>query len=240
VTNGSGLATFTAVTVSKPGQGYTLIAHAGTGTSAASSPFTIYAATSFSVSAPSTIQAGTPFTITVTALDAKKQPDTTYVGTVHFSGPTPALPDYQFQPSDNGQQTFTVTLNHAGLQSIAVADAWKTTAKGSASITVTPATLSGFLVSGVPVNAVHNMAYTFTVTAVDIYGNTIIGYLGTVVFSITGGAAVLPTPYTFTALDKGKHSFKATLQTVGSDQSLNATDQSDPLVTGAEIGITVK
>lgn len=240
-TNSAGVATFTGVTVSKSGQGYTLVAHAGTGISTASSPFTIYAATHFGIVAPSgPIQAGTPFQITVTALDAKNNPDPTYVGTVQFAGFTPPLPDYQFQSSDNGQHTFTVTLDHAGLDSITVADTLKTTAKGSASVTIVPAAISGFLVTGFPPSAEHNTSYTFTVTAVDSYGNTVTGYLGTVEFSNTGGTALLPGPSTFTAADKGKATFKATLETVGSGQSLTATDENDASITGTENDITVK
>jgi hypothetical protein len=240
MTNSAGVATFTGITVSRPGQGYTLIAHSGTGTSEASSPFTIYTATHIGVVASaSSVQAGSPFTITVTALDATNQPDPTYVGTVHFTGPTPPLPDYSFQPTDAGHQTFTVTLDHAGTQSITVADAWKTTAKGSATVTVTPAGLHGFTVIGFPLNALHTTAYSFTVTAVDTYGNTITDYQGTVTFTNVGGTALLPSPYAYTTLDKGKHVFKATLQTAGGDQSLAVTDQNDLTVTGTETGITV-
>ncbi len=238
LTNSAGVAAFTGLTVSKPGQGYTLIAHAGTGTSSASSPFTIYAGTHFGIALPTTpIQAGTPFTITVTALDAKNHPDPSYLGTVHFGGVT--LPDYPFQPADNGQQTFTVTIDRAGLQSITAADTGKSTVKGSARVTITPAALSGFLVAGFPLSAVHNVAYSFTVTAVDTYGNTIAGYLGTVQFSNTGGTALLAGPYTFTAVDKGKHTFKATLQTVGTNQSLTATDTDNPSITGTDSDINV-
>jgi hypothetical protein len=240
-TDSAGLATFASLTVSKPGQGYTLVAHAGTGTSSASTPFTVYATTHFSIStSTSTVQAGTSFTITVTALDAQNHPDPSYVGMIQFSGPNPPLADYQFLPSDEGQKTFTVSLDRAGLQAITVADTWKTTAKGSVSVTVTPAALSGFLISGFPLSVVHNTAASFTVTAVDAYGNTITNYLGTVQFSNSGGAALLPDPYTFTTLDKGKHTFKATLQTIGSNQSLTATDENDTSITGTETGITVK
>ncbi len=240
-TSSAGLATFASLTVSKPGQGYTLVAHAGTGTSSASTPFTVYTATHFSIStSASTVQAGTSFTITVTALDAQNHPDPSYMGTIQFTGPTPLLPDYQFIPSDDGQKTFTVSLDRAGLQAITVADTWKTTAKGSVSVTVTPADLSGFLISGFPLSVVHNTASSFTVTAVDAYGNTIADYVGTVQFSNSGGTALLPDAYTFTTLDKGKHTFKATLQTVGSNQSLTATDENDLSITGTETGITVK
>jgi hypothetical protein len=243
MTNASGIATFTAVAVSKAGVGYTLVAHSGAGTSTPSAAFTVYAATHFSVIASTTTsQAGSSFTITVTALDSLNHQDPTYVGTVHFSSTSSPLAvlqgDYTFQPSDNGQQTFTVMLNRAGVQSVTATDTLKSTVKRSANVTITPGPMSGFLVTGLP-KATHNLAYSFTVTAVDSYGNTIPDYLGVVQFSNTGGTAILPTPYQFMPLDKGKRTFKATLQSLGANQSLMVTDQDNSSYTGTENGIDV-
>jgi hypothetical protein len=245
-TGSNGVATFTGLTVSKPGQGYTLVAHAGTGTSAPSTGFTVYSATHFglSLSSGSQAQAGTSFTVTVTALDAGNHPDPTYVGTVHFSSTAFPLadlpPDYTFQPGDNGQKTFTVTLKRAGLQSLTVADTLKATFQGSANVTVSAAAFSQFAVSGIPLNPLVNVAYSFTVIAEDAFGNTVTDYLGTVDFTNAGGTALLPGPYIFMATDKGRHVFKATFQTRGSNQSLTATDQNNPGDTGTESGITVQ
>ena len=69
LTASNGLATFSAASVSKAGQGYTLVARAGAGTSAPSSAFTVYSTTHFGL-IPSSAQAGTSFQVTVTALDA--------------------------------------------------------------------------------------------------------------------------------------------------------------------------
>jgi hypothetical protein len=245
VTNSVGVATFSAVTLSKASQGYTLVAHSGTGTSVPSSAFTIYTTTHFGVtfSIGSHVQAGTSFTVTVTARDALNHPDLTYVGTIHFTStasPLADLPaDYTFQPGDNGQQTFTVTLKRAGLQSVTVADTLTPTFKGSASATVSAAALSQFLVTGYPLSVAVNTSHTFTVIAQDAYGNTVTGYLGTVVFSNTGGTAVLPGPYTFKATDLGRHVFSAIFKTAGPGQSLTVTDQSNSSDTGSENGINV-
>jgi hypothetical protein len=244
-TNSSGLATFAAVSLSKPGQGYTLVARAGTGVSAPSSAFTIYTTSHFRVSFSigSQVQAGTSFTVTVSAMDAHNNPDPTYVGTIHFSStssPLADLPaDYTFQPGDNGQQSFTVTLKRAGLQSVTVSDVLAPAFKGSASTTVTAAAFSQFLVSGYPLNVAVNTAHSFTVVAQDAFGNTVTGYVGTVDFSNTGGTAVLPGPYTFKATDNGRHLFYAIFKTVGAGQSLIVTDQNDLSDTGSENGITV-
>jgi hypothetical protein len=143
LTNSTGLATFTALTVSKPGQGYTLIAHAGSAITTASSPFTIYATTHFGLTVSSNqVPSGTAFTVTVTALDAFGKPDPTYLGTIHFSSTAPPaianLPaDYTFAPSDNGQASFTVTLDSAGAQTLTVTDLGKATVKGTVKLTIT-------------------------------------------------------------------------------------------------------
>jgi hypothetical protein len=245
LTDASGLATFKALTVSKGGVGYTLVARSGTGTSSPSPAFTVYKATHFKLttSVVSPVVAGTSFTVTVTALDGLNHPDPTYVGTVHFSSTASPMADlpayYTFQPADNGQQTFTVTLKRSGLRSVTVADTFKATVKGTKSLTVTPAALSQFLVSGYPLTTVHGVVHSFTVTAVDAFGNRVTSYRGTIQFTNANGTAVLPGPYKFTALDAGRHTFKATFQTPGPDQSLTVTDLSDPTITGTEGGITV-
>jgi hypothetical protein len=73
-----------------------------------------------------------------------------------------------------------------------------------------------------------------------MYGNTVTGYLGTVGFTNAGGAALLPAPYTFTTLDKGRHVFTAKLLTVATGQSITVTDENFPTITGTESNITVK
>src|SRR5205807_1831331 len=61
---------------------------------------------------------------------------------------------------------------------------------------------------------------------------------GTVHFTTTDGAAVLPADYSFVAGDNGAHSFSATLKTVGS-QSITATDTATNSINGSQSGITV-
>src|SRR5262249_35094922 len=163
-TNSSGLATFAAVTLSKPGQGYTLVAHAGTGTSAPSSAFTIYSTTHFGVSFSigSHVQAGTSFTVTVTALDAHNKPDPAHLVSPSSGAPAPPLgafrADYTLRPRHNGHENFTETFKRAGLESIPVADVLAPPLKGTASTTVTAAALSQFLVTGYPLTVAVNTA----------------------------------------------------------------------------------
>jgi adhesin/invasin len=72
----------------------------------------------------------------------------------------------------------------------------------------------------------------------DAYGNLATGYTGTLAFSSSDTAAVLPTHYMFTAADGGKHKFKATFHTVGT-QSLTATDTLTTALSVTQTGITV-
>ena len=82
------------------------------------------------------------------------------------------------------------------------------------------------------------MAHNVTVTAKDAFGNTATGYLGTVHFTSSDGAAVLPANYTFVAGDNGTHTFSVTLKTVGT-QSITATDTVTGTITGTQSGIVV-
>src|SRR5437763_11108824 len=65
-------------------------------------------------------------------------------------------------------------------------------------------------------------AFTVTVTAQDANGNVAAGYAGTVHFTSSDAAAVLPADYTFVPADSGTHTFSVTLKTAGS-RSVTAT-----------------
>src|SRR5204863_507644 len=69
----------------------------------------------------------------------------------------------------------------------------------------------------------------------DRYGNTVTGYSGTVAFSSSDSAAILPGNSTLT---KGSGTFTAAMETVGT-QSLTATDTGNSSLTGTQSGIKV-
>jgi hypothetical protein len=108
---------------------------------------------------------------------------------------------------------------------------------GEGAILIPVPALSSWLVTGFPSPTTAGASGTFTVTAEDSSGHVIPGYTGTVHFTSTDGAAVLPADYTFTAADNGVHTFSAVLKTAGS-QSLSVTDVAAG-VTGTQGGITV-
>jgi uncharacterized repeat protein (TIGR03803 family) len=140
-----------------------------------------------------------------------------------------------------------LTLSSAGVLS------GTPTAAGSASFTVTATDSTGatgsqaytlaaypatFGVTGFPAVISAGVTGTLTVEALDVSGNVIPSYTGTVHFTSSDHQAVLPADYTFTAADQGGHTFTATLKTAGS-QSITVTDTTNGSVTGSDTGIGV-
>ena len=82
------------------------------------------------------------------------------------------------------------------------------------------------------------VAHSFTVTALDAFGNVATGYTGTVAFSSSDPIASLPASYTFTAADAGVHTFTAVLKRAGT-QFIQAIDTVNGSIIGAENGIAV-
>src|SRR5439155_11789809 len=79
--------------------------------------------------------------------------------------------------------------------------------------------------------ATAGTSFSVTITAQNASGATDTGYLGTIHFTSSDAQGVLPANYTFTATDKGSHTFTVTLKTAGS-QSIAATDVVSSAVTG--------
>jgi len=197
-------------------------------------------ATRLFVSTPSTATAGSPFTCTVTALDSLGRTSTDYIGQVHFSSSdsAPALPaDYTFASTDAGSHTFTAgaTLNTPGTQTISANDTGTDTINGqSIPITVSPGPVTQFAVSALsPVTS--GTSFSVSVTSLDEQGNTNSTYDGTVHFTSTDGAAVLPVN---SHLTSGHGSFSTILNTTPS-QTISATDTVTSSITGNTGPITV-
>jgi len=185
--------------------------------------------------------AGISHSFTVTALDASNNPVPGYAGAVHFTSTDPmaTLPgDYTFTGADSGTHTFAATLKTAGSQSLTATDTATGSITGTQAVTVSPAAASHLTVTGFPSTTAPGVSHTFTVTALDAFGNTASGYVGTIRLTSSDAAAILPSDYTFGAADQGTHSFPATLNTAGA-QTLTATDTVSAALTGSQTGITV-
>jgi Ca2+-binding RTX toxin-like protein len=204
----------------------------GTLTSSVSVTVNAAAVAGFQVSvSATTVTAGVSLTVTVTAVDAYGNVITGYQGSIHFtsSDGQASLPgDYTFTPDDNGTHTFTATLLTAGTQSIMVTDldtGLLTGASGNIAVNAAVAdhfqiTVSPGITSGTP--------FDLTVTVLDAFGNVVLGYQGTITFTVTDSDpnVVIPVPYTFSPdSDAGVHTFAAgfVLITPG-DQTITVTD----------------
>jgi hypothetical protein len=79
------------------------------------------------------------------------------------------------------------------------------------------------------------VAFGFTVMALDQFNNAVPAYAGTVHFTSSDGAAVLPANATLT---NGTRTFAATLKTAG-NQTIGATDTANTSITGVSNPIAV-
>jgi hypothetical protein len=196
---------------------------------------------------PAKITAGVQGTFRVTVQDLygntiNKAPFFTDTVSFTSSDPQAVLPaNYTFTTADAGVHDFTATLKTAGNDTITVLDATNSAiVPGSQSgIIVQPAAMTQLGVSGVPPFITSGSSYSLTVAAQDAFGNTVPGYLGTVTFTSSDAAAVLPANYTFVSADNSTHSFMVTLKTPGS-QSITATDTVTSSFTGTQSNIQVQ
>ena len=170
-------------------------------------------ATHFIITAPSNATAGVPFAYTVTAVDDLNNVDTNYGGTVHFTSSdlSPAG-----LPADvtlvNGTGTFNATMFKAGVQLIQAYDLPSLSISGySNNINVGAGQAYSFGFN-VPSNVMPGVPFTFTVFAVDAYGNPGASGTGWVVFSSSDGLATVPEN---AILTNGIGTFTATMRTAG-------------------------
>jgi esterase/lipase superfamily enzyme len=195
------------------------------------------AATHFAVSVPSAATAGVAFSGTVTALDQFNNTATGYTGTVQFtsSDGQAVLPaNYTFTGGNAGVQSFSFTLKTSGNQTVTATDAASSITGTSGAVTVS-AVAATHLVVSLPSSATAGVAFSGTVTAKDQFGNTATGYAGTVHFTSSDGAAILPADSTLTS---GVGTFSFTLNTSGS-KSVTATDTVTSSITGTSGAVTV-
>jgi hypothetical protein len=176
--------------------------------------------------------AGQAFQLQVRALDAFGNLATQAANVIHLSTFNPSSELPADAPLVNGTGLFSVTLKTAGT--------WNVTATAPASpflsastnlFYVHPAPAASFQLS-FPPQVSSQTPLTVEVTALDAYGNTAIGYLGTLQLS-AGTGAELPPAYTFQISDEGRHTFTVSFATAGT-QMLRATDSTLTGITGQQ------
>jgi len=176
---------------------------------------------------PGPVTAGQTFSMNVTAEDNSSFAVTGYGGTVHFTSAdaTAVLPaDYTFTETDQGFHAFTgLVLHKAGNPSITITDT-ATSVALTVNIQVNAAAMSGFQLTA-PASTTAGSAFSVTATASDPYNNTISGYSGTVKFTSSDPAAVLPGNYTFVpGTDLGVHTFTGVVLKTAGTKSITVAD----------------
>ena len=227
----AGVGTFSATLITAGSRTLTAADTVTSSIASTSSPITVLAgvATRFSVNVPGSITAGQLLVFTVTAQDRYNNTATGYTGTVAFT--TTASQAVLSDPSTltNGVGVFGGVLKTAGNQTIFATDSVASTLTGaSGTIVVSPAALQRLMVTG-PAGAGEGTPFSITVTAVDQYGNAVPSYTGTVHFSATDTAAVLPPASTLTS---GVGIFSVTLKT-GGNQTVSAADTVNSSLSGS-------
>ncbi len=190
----------------------------------------------FVVSAPSSVNAGTALSFTVTARDQFGDTFVGYTGSVTLTSSDSQVSfPIGIITLTNGVGTFAATLRTAGGQTVSAADTATPSLTGtSGSIAVQPLTATHVVVNG-PSTATAGVSFSFTVTALDVYGNTATGYTGAVVFSSTDGQAVLPVA---SALTNGVGTLTGAFKTKG-NQTITATDANASAITGSSSATNV-
>ena len=195
-------------------------------------------ATHLDVTGLTSTTAGTLQSATVTARDAFNNVATGYAGSIHLTSTDGQAVLGADNTLTGGVGSFAVTLKTAGSQTV--------TATGSSArspaprtVTVSPAAIDHFVVSA-PASATAGSPISVTVTAEDAYGNTKTNYTGTIHFTSSDGAAVLPGNYAFLVGDAGVHTFASgvTLKTAGV-QTVSVNDTVTTAATGTSGNITV-
>jgi hypothetical protein len=135
----------------------------------------------------------------------------------------------------NGVGTFQVTFDNAGPQTVTATDTVTSSIDGTSGTVADSAGPATHLTVSAPSSATSGSAASVTVAAFDAYGNTATGYAGTVHFTSSDGAAVLPADSTLTS---GTGTFSATLETAGT-QTVTATDTVSSSIAGTSGNVSV-
>ena len=162
-----------------------------------------------------------------------------YVGPVALA--SPATSSLDFDAGDIVGNSVTVGLSPAGYLAV--------TYMGPKDNTDT--TDFVFDATGYFVPAAHHMSVAglssprvsatpgkITVRAIDASGQVATGYLGTIHFTSSDPAAVLPPDYQFNAGDEGSHTFEVALETAGK-QSIEVADVDTGSIDGSQAGVVV-
>src|SRR5262249_56575990 len=123
--------------------------------------------------------------------------------------------DSTFPAGDQGSHTFGAVLRTAGTRSLTATDTVTAITGSQQGIVVNPGAVYALRIIGLPSVVNAKEVVSFTIQAVDAYGNVVPDYNGTVHFSSSDPKATLPADYAFTSGDRGSHTFGATFRKRG-------------------------
>ncbi|HET9791033.1 MAG TPA: Ig-like domain repeat protein [Candidatus Angelobacter sp.] len=185
----------------------------------------------FQITGGPNVNGGLSFDLDLRIADSNSGVTVPYTGTVHFTSSDNAavLPaDYTFTLADAGFHHFVTTLNTSGAQTITVTDTKLPGFTGTSTLQVNVPNVAQ-LQFAAPGTATTGVPITFSITALDASSIPVTNYNGTIHFTSTDAAAVLPAN---SPMVNGLGSFTATFNTAGF-QTLQATDVTRASVTGS-------
>jgi hypothetical protein len=141
----------------------------------------------------------------------------------------------------NGQASVTWTLGTTpGAQTLLAASGTLVGSPVTFSATANAGTATTLHVTGIGDPITAGTSASATVTARDAFGNVATGYTGTVSFSSSDAAAILPAPYAFTVGDAGVRTFTGIQLRTAGEWVVTVTDQVNAALTATQGAITVQ
>ena len=166
--------------------------------------------------------AGTSFSITITAKDASNNTLTNYVGTNTLNVSTGTISPISTGVFSSGVWTGSVTVTGAG-SGVTLFTTGSAMSGTSSIFTVNPGALNRFTFSTISSPQTAGSAFSITVTAKDVYGNNVTGYIGTPSLTYSAGSI---SPGIMNAFVNGVGSTLVTATGAGSGVNVTATDGS--------------
>ncbi len=129
---------------------------------------------------------------------------------------------------ERAAQGYTLTANASGLSGAT-----------SPAFDVTSAAPASLVLAQVPATVTAGSALSPEVSVLDVFGNVVTGYTGTVRFSSDDAVASLPSDYTFTSADAGRHVFTSglVLKRAGARRVAVTDSIQSTLAAASEVGV---
>ncbi len=213
------------VTVTQTGTARTVSVDDGSGHTGTSNTFDVDpgALHHFAIGPVSTATAGTPFSISLTAQDLNNNTVTGFTGTVNLTTNAGVISPTVSSAFVGGllNQSVTVTLAGTG-KTIGVDDGSGHTGTSN-TFAVDPGALHHFAIATISSPQFQGIPFNISITAQDLYNNTVIAFASTVSLTISAGSMTPPVSGAFTA---GTITQSVTVSTPGTGLTITADDLS--------------